>query len=70
MLIKRSKVVTNFVLPVIINMNYKTNFYYDTENTLFKAYRQLKAINSKIVPLHPVIYGNAIKEYENGVYLC
>lgn len=56
MLVKRSKKPTDFVLPVVINNNYRTNFYYLCENDVFKAYRQLKAIKGYVRPLYPVIY--------------
>ena len=63
-LIKTSKVITDFYLPVIIYSrkgSFKTNRYYNNENELFKAYRQLKAIKSKnIKPLYPVVID---KEY-------
>ena len=55
-LIKRSESITNFVLPVKIN-GYLTNWYYEDEKTLFKAYRQLRGIkNENIKALYPVIY--------------
>lgn len=56
MLIKKESRETPYCLPVVINGKYKTNFYYDCEFTLFKAYRQLKAIKSNIHPLYPIIY--------------
>lgn len=59
MLIKRAKFPTRFMLPVIINnkngSSFKTNFYYESESILFKAYRQLKFINCNIRPLYPII---------------
>lgn len=60
MLVKQSKNQTNFVLPVKIltNKGYVTkNRYYDTEYQLYKAYRQLKYLNSQsIIALYPIIY--------------
>lgn len=67
MLVNRSKVPTNYILPVIIfnknNKNYKTNFYYDNEHLLFKAYYQLKKINCNIKPSYPIV---DIIDYRNG----
>lgn len=59
-LVKTSKVITDYVLPVYVdngNKRYKFNRYYECESDLFKAYYQLKKINCKIKPLYPVIYG-------------
>lgn len=65
MLVKTSTNVTNYVLPVIIelgeNKRIKRNRYYDNEYILFKAYRQLKAIKGRITPLYPVIYDNEVR---------
>lgn len=56
MLVKKSNIPTKYILPVLITgTNYKTNFYYDSENNLFKAYKQYKAINGKVKPLYPII---------------
>lgn len=55
MLVKRSPLETNYVLPVIIN-GFKKLWYYDCEGDLFKAYYQLKAIDGKVKPLYPIIY--------------
>lgn len=59
-LLKQSKNITNFVLPVKIltKKGYITkNRYYDTEYQLFCAYRQLKYINSQsIIALYPIVY--------------
>ena len=54
-LVKRADKPTNFVLPVYVN-GYKTNWYYDCEHDLFKAYYQLKAIRGKYIPSYPVVY--------------
>lgn len=65
MLIKTSDNITSYVLPVIIkldnNKRIKRLRYYDNESTLFKAYRQLKAINCRMIPLYPVVYDTQIK---------
>lgn len=58
-LIQRSRKPTNYVLPVkIINgkKTFKTNFYYEDEKTLYKAYNQLLHIKSNFKPLHPIVY--------------
>ena len=55
MLVKRSNKETKYVLPVIIK-GYKKNFYYESENDLNKAYRQLKAIKGYIKPSYPIVY--------------
>lgn len=55
MLVKRSKKMTSFVLPVYYN-NIKFNWYYESEGDLFKAYRQLKAMNGAFKPSYPVVY--------------
>lgn len=55
MLVKRSKEVTDYVLPV----NYKGIkflWYYFSERDLFCAYRQLKAMNGAFKPSYPVVY--------------
>lgn len=55
-LVRRSEKQTNFQLPVLVN-GYKCYWYYDNEYLLYKAYRQLKAMNSnKIIPSYPIIY--------------
>ena len=65
MLVKTSDKITGYVLPVIIEFNnnkiIKRNRYYDSECSLFKAYRQLKAINCRMKPLYPVVYDNEIR---------
>ena len=58
-LIKRSRIPTNYVLPVIIkhrNGVTAMNYYYEDKKTLYKAYNQLKHIKGIIKPLYPVIY--------------
>ena len=56
MLVKRSKKATNYVLPVCMSNGFKTNWYYENESQLFRAYNQLKSINIGIKPLYPVVY--------------
>ena len=68
-LVKKSDKVTNYYLPVVLN-NWKTNWYYDDEQTLMKAFRQLKYIygkeeNPKIKPLAPVVCEDIEKGCEN-----
>lgn len=59
-LIKQSKNITNFVLPVKIltkNGYITKNRYYDSEFVLYKAYKQINHFNSKkIIALYPVVY--------------
>ncbi len=59
MLVKRVKYQTNYILPVVIlNKNkgcYKTNFYYENEHLLYKAYYQLKKINCNIKASYPIV---------------
>ncbi len=55
MLVKRSKTITKYVLPVWIG-NFQTLWYYDSEFLLYKAYWQLKRINGKVRPSYPVVY--------------
>ncbi len=55
MLVKRSKVPTNYVLPVFYK-TVKFNWYYESEGDLFKAYRQLKAMNGAFRPSYPIVY--------------
>lgn len=58
MLVKNEKTITRYILPCKIVKNGKDiyfNRYYANEFALFKAYRQLKAINGSIIPLYPVI---------------
>lgn len=60
MLIKQADSITDYVLPV--NILTKKGYirklrYYDDEKTLYKAYRQLLSIKSKVIkPLYPVVY--------------
>lgn len=64
-LIKTSISETNFYLPVNVltsNGYVKKIRYYENEATLFKAYRQLKFINSnKMIPLYPVVCGLEVR---------
>lgn len=56
---KKSKIPTNYVLPVKIehrNGVTAMNYYYEDKKTLYKAYNQLKHIKGIIKPLYPVIY--------------
>lgn len=58
MLIKKCKKITNYYLPVVIltkNGLIRSNWFYEDENTLYKAYRQLKFLNLNIKPLFPVV---------------
>lgn len=58
-LIKRSKIPTNYVLPVKIKNKNSTcvmNFYYEDKKTLYKAYNQLLHVKSNFKPLYPVVY--------------
>lgn len=55
MLIQRSQKETNFVLPVFFSSGYRTYWFYDNENLLFKAYNQLKKINGKIKAGYPLV---------------
>lgn len=61
-LIKQADKMTDYVLPVKIKTDNGTilhkNRYYNDEKTLFKAYRQLKAIKGRVIPLYPVIFEN------------
>lgn len=67
-LIKQSLSKTDFVLPVKVltkNGYIKKLRYYDTEIELFKAYRQLKFINSeRLLPLYPVVYGIEVNYHD------
>lgn len=64
-LIKVSANQTNYYLPVkvLTNKGYVQKIrYYDNEFVLFKAYRQLKSINSsRLVPLYPVVFGQEVR---------
>lgn len=54
MLIKCSKEKTNYAIPIFING--RTMYrYYDNEYLLFKAYNQLKKINTKFKVFYPII---------------
>lgn len=55
MLVKRSPLETNYVLPVVIK-GFKRLWYYESEADLYKAYHQLKAIDGNIKPLYPIVY--------------
>lgn len=58
-LVKRAVGETNFCLPVVMkigNKVIKRERYYETEYDLWKAYRQLKAINGVMKPLYPIVY--------------
>lgn len=58
-LIKTCKEETDFYIPVVITTKkgyIKKNRYYENEYTLFKAYRQLKALKKSIIkPLYPIV---------------
>lgn len=59
MLIKHLSKPTNYCLPVIYCKNgycYKTNWFYENEEQLFKAYYQLKRVNCCYKPLYPIVY--------------
>lgn len=61
MLIKHLSSPTNYCLPVTYSRNgnyYKTNWFYESEEVLWKAYRQLKFVNCCYKPLYPIIYEN------------
>ena len=62
MLVSRSKVKTNYVLPVHIGSFY-TFWYYENERDLFRAYKQLLKINGKIKPFYPIVFW---EEYKYG----
>lgn len=58
MLVKRVYSNTKFLLPIKMkSSNITFNWYYDCEFSLFKAYRQLIAINGNFIPLTPKIDG-------------
>lgn len=63
MLIPNVNFETHFQLPVVINTKsglVKKYRYYMNEDLLFKAYRQLKAINGVIKPLYPIVYDEEV----------
>lgn len=61
MLVRKSNVPTNFVLPVILNGSYELYWYYESEKMLFKAYNQLKKINGNYKPKYPIILDEVIE---------
>ena len=64
MLIPTVDYESHYQLPVIIITKkglVKKYRYYMNEDLLFKAYKQLKALNGFIKPLYPIVFDEEVK---------
>lgn len=62
-LIKNEEKKTNYCLPCLILTNngyIMKNRYYSNEFVLMKAFRQLNRLKTRIIPLHPLIFGESV----------